>query len=779
MSHHFSTIMRLSSTIVFFMVAILQMRIIIIRGFQHGGSAAVSSVPLSLFGQRHGSRQRIRCLSSLASSNMGILLFSLQTWKGSEATISPSSIFSHVTDMVSHNVSLPNTDPEQPTSNPQDTDSRTKVSEDEDVWERARTLRATMGHDAAMLLYQSLLQQQQERYSNHGNRKLLLWPAALFLAASPLTPQRQDAACRASQKNDEARIKEFRHLLETCRYNHASIQATLFDKRSRVPCWGPVYITPVAASSSPIPVESLLGGDSDTGSTSPNLAEEAHIIIHARGLKCMVTLFLLGMVGESSRVVTTFPAFSNSIPKAVFFLIFDLCLNLLAVNTANSPKECDLGMAFVELENGTNEALVVPHVHLFPMDIPKLGRDMETKSLVLVTDMHPNVLSSTTVGTEDKGTVMYIGPDSIALPQHLLSAVSVSFLSRLRHDDAGEDDDEGRPIQILDMCTGSGVQALSMLAAMEQTHPTAKALCVDINARALSFVKFNALLNGFDDGRVQVLQGDLIQLQQAFTTQRSPHNISTTTTTLSHDAPKETQKFWHSLKQPHALFPKGCTSSNETIARPYDIILANPPFIPVPPDIEGANGETNTKEADGSVLFQTDDNARREISRRYGLFSSGGSDGENVLISVIQVASKLLAMKEGLLAIVSEYMNPPMPSTPSRDLKDDTNRNRSDVLNVCQKMQYWWEIASHCSAKGILLTNEFPLSALEYARRRANDASEWHSWEQHLIACNITTISPGLLFVRTEEEASGLDLHHSITPKTDKGSIWTPNNFKA
>jgi len=440
----------------------------------------------------------------------------------------------------------------------------------------------------------------------------------------------------------------------------------------------------------------------------------------------------------------------------------------------------DLGMAFVELENGTNEALVVPHVHLFPMDVPKLGHDMETKSLVLVTDMHPNVLSSITVGTEDKGTVMYIGPDSLALPQHLLSAVPVSFLSRLRHD-AGEDD-EGRPIQILDLCAGSGVQALSMLAAMEQTHPTAKALCVDINARALSFVKFNALLNGFNDDRVQVLQGDLIQLQQAFTTQRSPQIISTTTTTtLSHDAPKEAHQFWHSLKQPHALFPKRCASSHENNARPYDIILANPPFIPVPLDTEGvADGETHTKEADGSVIFQTDDNVRREISRRYGLFSSGGSDGENVLISVIQVASKLLATKEGLLAIVSEYMNPPMPSTPSSDLKDDTNRNRNDVLDVCQKMQYWWEIASsHCSAKGILLTNEFPLSALEYARRRANDASEWHSWEQHLIACNITTISPGLLFVRTEEASGRFDLHHSITPKTDKGSIWTPNNFKA
>mmetsp|Transcript_8327 Transcript_8327/g.15088 ORF Transcript_8327/g.15088 Transcript_8327/m.15088 type:complete len:152 (+) Transcript_8327:1-456(+) len=144
-----------------------------------------------------------------------------------------------------------------------------------------------------MLLYQFLLQQQQERYSN-GNTKLL-WPAALFLAASPLTPQRQDAAC--APQNDEARINQFRQLLDTCRYNHASIQATLFEKRSRVPCWGPVYITPVTASSSPIPVESLLG-DSDTGSTSPNLAEESH---HARGLKCMVTLFLLGMVGESSR----------------------------------------------------------------------------------------------------------------------------------------------------------------------------------------------------------------------------------------------------------------------------------------------------------------------------------------------------------------------------------------------------------------------------------------------------------------------------------------------
>ncbi|MBX2809916.1 MAG: methyltransferase [Cellvibrionaceae bacterium] len=118
---------------------------------------------------------------------------------------------------------------------------------------------------------------------------------------------------------------------------------------------------------------------------------------------------------------------------------------------------------------------------------------------------------------------------------------------------------------VLDLCTGSGIQGLS---ASRYAH---KVNAVDINPRAMRFARFNAQLNGINN--FEVISGDLYQ------------------------AVGHTQ---------------------------YDIILANPPFVPSP--------EQDLK------------------------FRDGGRSGETVLARIIAEAHKHLSAM-GRLHIVSDLVN--------------------------------------------------------------------------------------------------------------------------
>jgi tRNA1(Val) A37 N6-methylase TrmN6 len=365
-------------------------------------------------------------------------------------------------------------------------------------------------------------------------------------------------------------------------------------------CQGPVYLNPVAAGSCERPP--------DIEST----------------LECLVTLFLLS-----------------------------ICLPVDSVQSFLGGKAVtvleELGLAFV------TDDMVVPHVHLFPLDCH------DGTTLILATDLHPRVLSSTTVGTLHHGTVMYIGPDTLALVQH--TPQLINHQTRL----------------ILDLCTGSGIQAL---AALQCSPRGTAATCVDINPRALQFVRFNAALNG--GLNVTTVQGDLMEMN----------------------------------------FPGGN----------YDLILANPPFIPVPPN--------------------------NDILRRYGLFSSGGEDGEAVFRSIVKLARSML-IHGGVLAIVSEFMNP---------------------QDAAHRIETWWDTAT--TASGVLLTNEFPVDDETYSIRRADSDSDCDVWLQHLRRVGISTISPGFMFVYVSSsngggEGRGLTLEHHTVPKTERGSIWTPSNSDA
>lgn len=341
----------------------------------------------------------------------------------------------------------------------------------------------------------------------------------------------------------------------------------------------------------------------------------------------------------------------------------------------------DLGLAF-PCEVDSN--LLVPYVHLFPIKV------CDHKSLVLATDLHPRVLSTTTVGTREDGTVMYIGPDSLALVRNLPLSQN-----------------EERVKQILDLCTGSGVQALSALTRFEDD--TSKALCVDINERALRFVQFNAALNGLED-QVVTQQADL--LGEAV----SPGGSNPTLVDRLRESCRE-------------------MSSNDSKEMPtFDLILANPPFIPVPPDND-------------------------TILQRYGLFSSGGSDGEAVLKAIMKLASQLLGRNAGLLGVVSEFMNPP-------SLDGDKS--------LMKRLQMWWSDGP--GGRGVLLTNEFPVDAITYSGRRADTRDELDVWFLHLSQLKVSCVSPGLLFMWTDGSLEEMVLQHRKVPKTASGSIWTPSN---
>jgi methylase of polypeptide subunit release factors len=298
-----------------------------------------------------------------------------------------------------------------------------------------------------------------------------------------------------------------------------------------------------------------------------------------------------------------------------------------------------LGLAILN-----DNQMVVPLVQLVPLEV-----DPHT-TLFLVTDWHPRVLGSTQAGSHD--AVMYIGPDSLALVQHFGLQIQLT---------------EGN--NILDLCTGSGIQSIVLL----KRNFCSRAVCVDLNPRALQFCRFNAILNNVSE-RLETVEGDLLD-----------------------------ELDLGDVK--------------------FDLITANPPFIPVP-------------------------SQDTQVSKRYGLYSAGGSDGTLHLQAILRLAETRL-QPMGILAVVSEFMNPQKALT-----------------------EEWFGLEGR---RGLFLTNEYPVLAETYAARRADSLDEEQVWLQHLTDLGITKVSPGLLFV---QQAVGT-MQHRIVPKSRLGSLWTPSNQDA
>ena len=550
----------------------------------------------------------------------------------------------------------------------------------------ARLVRSQQGHEAAQSLYQELLR-------IHPSDKT----AASYIAASPDTPARHDASCRNSDETFML-IQKLRTILDNQNYTNAAVQVLLNVPPKLRYASGPVYVTPLSAGSS-------------TAQSPPT---------PQTGLETLVALFLLGVTQPKHLVDTHLgPTF---IP-----LLRDLGLAFVDRDyDAATPSHAD------ELLEHDIDAhgVVVPYVHLFPLALTTSLRQghEQVHNLIIATDLHPRILSSTTVGSKQHPAVMYIGPDSLALVQHYTNC----FVNNSNKNQLGG----GKQFDtIMDVCTGSGIQALSVVV------PCRTAICVDLNPRALEFVQFNAALNGRRDN-VRCILGDVVtgECQQVHPQSQSRADPC---------APDQDQHDDSSSLQ--------LLLQDESV----DLLLANPPFIPVPPNDDG-------------------------ISHRYGMFSSGGPDGLVVVRGILQLATRVL--KDGAtLAMVSEFGNPSVLTTTTTTLLfgNDDDDDDDDACNKTTSRR-----TATTTMAGLLCTNELPMSAERYAARRADSDDEFQVWNDHLDRIGILDISPGLLYLRKGSKDGGgggggdggdinNGIQHWLVPKTEQGSIWTPSNEDA
>ncbi|KAI2504555.1 Pfam methyltransferase 26 [Fragilaria crotonensis] len=533
----------------------------------------------------------------------------------------------------------------------------------------ARLVRSQQGHEAAQSLYQELLRIHPSDTT-----------AGTCIAASPDTPVRHDSSCR---NLDRTLIQQLRTTLDKHNYTNAAVQSLLNVPLKLRYAASPVYVTPLAAGS-------------ETSKTTPT---------PQTGLETLVALFLLGTTQPKHLVETHLgPSFIT--------LLQDLGLAFVDSNY-NVVTHSDQHKVDMDVDA---PCVVVPYVHLFPLALTlDQGQD---HNLIFATDLHPRVLSSTTVGSKHHPAVMYIGPDSLALVQHYTNR----FVNNNNNLGTGKIIDT-----VLDVCTGSGIQALSVVSCRTS-------ICVDLNPRALTFVQFNAALNGRDN--VRCILGDVVkgEYQEIY----PPRDDD--------DEPLS----------PQPLLPLLQDGS-------VDLLLANPPFIPVPPHDDG-------------------------IAHRYGMFSSGGPDGLVVVRAILQLAARVLRDDDvATMAMVSEFCNPSvetatalLPIVRTDDKNNDNNDDGNDDDGA----------TTEPTLTGLLCTNEIPVSAETYAARRADSEEEFGIWNNHFERIGIRTVSPGLLYLRRrcrkttnqgEEDTttSGSCIQHCLVPKTEQGSIWTPSNEDA
>jgi methylase of polypeptide subunit release factors len=592
-----------------------------------------------------------------------------------------------------------------------------------------------------------------------------------------------DAAEDRGQCRWEGDVWDLRDVLDRSRYRHPALRERIFGLRpppGRKPHppedggndgdrqrsstvglregdypMGPSYVRPLVAGQGfdleRLIVDSNCSDGSTSGVSSTGTKDDDGDGGWLGSLRCLAALFLL----------------ASCVPKRIFIehvIGGDETLELML----------RLGVVFVY-----DDEWVVPLVHLFPLEIPPirstspsgLGRchadddSIHGKNIVLMTDLHPNVLGTTSLDRfhddgddaaiseekgDEEGAVMYIGPDSLALIHHLHASMS-NFVVR---DPSEVRSPFGR---ILDVCAGSGVQALAAIAMLESLEGAILAdaepiaVAVDVNERALRFTTFNAHLNGYK-GKIVTVHADLLS-------GRTNANCESLTEALLNEMANFEKHHLHSQLMPHKDHRK------------FSLILANPPFIPVPPSRSDYPALSLRKEGVGDNGGNTP---------RYGLFSSGGPNGEDCLREIVRMAPSLLRSDGGLLAVVSEFMNPPPPLSKILRVKD------GEDMKLTSKLETWW--GSQLVATGILFTNENAISSDLYAQRRAmrNDLEDINVWTNHLSLHGIISVSPGLLFIQTIDGESlpgegrqRLALKHQFVPKTDLGSIWTPHNVDA
>lgn len=537
----------------------------------------------------------------------------------------------------------------------------------------ARATRIAVGHNqVSQAAYMDLL----KRYPDDCT-------AASHLAATSWTPRYQRQVALLRQGDDEAsaeeKYRQFRHYLVKADYTnqhvnqalgmHSSDTATSTSSASTAPqkishALSPIFITPAAAGT---------------------LTRQQIHRLTQTPVECLIALFLVGAVVSK-------PCLTEQLGQE--FLDLSQSLSILY------PSEVDPDR-------------LVATVQIFPV---QLQWESSSSPLYIMTDWHPRVLSQTQVGDRGEEGVMYIGPDSIGLVHHFFS-----------HYYTTRQPPQGNTNRLLDLCTGSGIQALYGLAY----NPQARATCVDLSPRALHFVLLNALLNDMDPERLQLIEGDLLSGQgKLWNLRKDNKNLEL--------VPGEERPLLDLL-----------LVDSEAA---FDLVTANPPFLPVPP----------------------------ALAHRHGKFSDGGGSGEEVLRAIVQFARQVLLRPTGVLAVVSEFFLAPR----------DNNNNKSPTWtadSLIKRIESWWneekkgnmnreQEESTADPTGFLVTNEFPIDQETYATRRADSLEEYNIWMKHLETINMAAASPGFLYIKSANPQGDSGVQHCVAPRSSYGSLWTPSN---
>ena len=568
----------------------------------------------------------------------------------------------------------------------------------------------------AVALYQQLLQRYPDDVTT-----------ASHLAATESTPYHQQRVVQPFSSSSTTihsdAYLQLRHYLLQANYTNQSVHHRVVGRKKKTThnnrdfsfALSPIYMIPAAAGTIH---GSVLYDD------------------HRTALDCLVALFLVGATVSKSQLETH---------VGHEFVRLALSLSILYPSQMDSHR-------------------LVAAVQIFPV---QLGSSMTTttdnigtptpaavppppSTLYVMTDWHPRVLSQTKVGghveNADDEAVMYLGPDSMGLVQH--------FWDNLPRNNTSEDTNNCGGNNILDLCTGSGIQALFGLAHQQQQHlslsddttpSVTRATCVDVNPRALRFVFINALLNGIDPQRLQLVQGDVLPgTGRQWCIEKSDHGS------------------FEWVVGPHAPLV-------DLLDGPYDIVTANPPFLPVPPT----------------------------LTHRHGAFSDGGGTGEDVLQAIVRLARQVLRPEGGILAVVSEFFLAPQTWNATHNNSSRGNEYPWTAGPLLERIHQWWwnvpntdnthETEQESTCCGFLVTNEFPVNRDTYATRRANSLEEYKIWMQHLEDIHMSHASPGFLFMKKKKNGAKVEtktmqwgLQHCVAPRSSRyGSLWTPSNPEA
>ncbi|CAM9828563.1 unnamed protein product, partial [Hapterophycus canaliculatus] len=355
--------------------------------------------------------------------------------------------------------------------------------------------------------------------------------------------------------------------------------------------------------------------------------------------------------------------------------------------------------------------------------------------------------------------------------------------------------------KILDLCCGSGVQGI---AAAVLRRGQASVTCVDISRRAVRFSRFNALLNGLtldagsrsESGPDEERKGFRAVVGDLYVPLASPAvggHAAALVPCGALGAPLSGKDYRSSggggyEKSEGGDAPAAAaaaaagtrTTATTATSNPqpppppasghYDLILANPPFVPVPPRL-GA------------------------VRRRYDLFASGGASGEAVIERILRGAVDRLRPGGGVLAVVTELANPRTFDAKLRrwaggavapdgdwveegdsDAGDGDGRRDDRDRGGSASIPVW---------SGVVLHEQQPWTAREYAARRAGSPGEVEGWERHLrMVVGIEEMSAGFIFVR---RGGGADVDNGGGGGGGGGKVevrgveklWAPHNGEA